>query len=107
MPYHFANCYTTEEVKARYKTLAKTLHPDKGGTKEDFQELQNQYEQILESVKRQPALPVLYKVGEVYVYSRCDVVYYGCDNHYYKFHKHKGADIWIDSLHTHLIKYKF
>ena len=33
-------------IKKRYKELAKQLHPNKGGTTEKFQELQNCYEKI-------------------------------------------------------------
>jgi hypothetical protein len=41
---YFASCSTIDEAKKVYRTLAFLLHPDKGGTKEQFQDLQNQFE---------------------------------------------------------------
>ena len=35
---------TTEEIRSSYKNLAKQHHPDKGGYKEKFQEIQTAYE---------------------------------------------------------------
>jgi DnaJ-class molecular chaperone len=35
-----------EVVNAAYKALALKLHPDKGGSAEDFQQLQKAYEQL-------------------------------------------------------------
>lgn len=37
---------TFEEVKLAYRKLALRCHPDKGGCKEDFQEINNAYEKI-------------------------------------------------------------
>lgn len=37
----------TEEVRARYRTLAKQLHPDNGGTDEDFHNLQDAAERAM------------------------------------------------------------
>lgn len=37
-----------EDVKERYRTLAKQYHPDTGGSKEDFQKLQRAAEQALQ-----------------------------------------------------------
>jgi hypothetical protein len=42
-------------IQSGYRSLAKTMHPDAGGTTEGFQELQGSYEQlkgILSEVKR-------------------------------------------------------
>jgi len=36
-----------EEIKKAYKLTAMSCHPDKGGDKEDFQELTNAYEKIM------------------------------------------------------------
>jgi len=36
-----------EEVKAQYKKMAKLLHPDAGGTQEDFEILKKAEEQAL------------------------------------------------------------
>ncbi|CAJ1389767.1 unnamed protein product [Effrenium voratum] len=39
---------TDAEIKKAYKLIAMQCHPDKGGDKEDFQELTNAYEKIME-----------------------------------------------------------
>lgn len=36
---YFKGCRNLEEIKRKYKTLAKRLHPDAGGNDEDFQGL--------------------------------------------------------------------
>lgn len=43
---------TTEEVKVAYKQKVLTEHPDKGGTKERFQAVQQAYEVLMDPVKR-------------------------------------------------------
>ncbi len=104
MQYHFYDCYTPDEVKTRYRALAKKFHPDKNGTSSQFQELQNQYEQKLSQATNEPKLPPLFHVERHYEYFGKKVTYYQRDNHYYKFHKEGGADIQIDSSHLFLIK---
>jgi hypothetical protein len=37
---------TERIIVAGYRALAKTMHPDVGGSKEQFQELQGSYEQL-------------------------------------------------------------
>merc|ERR1719421_149549 len=39
---------TDAEIKKAYRIIAMQCHPDKGGDKEDFQELNNAYEKIME-----------------------------------------------------------
>lgn len=39
---------TDTEIKKAYRVIAMQCHPDKGGDKEDFQELNNAYEKIME-----------------------------------------------------------
>jgi len=39
---------TDGEIKKAYRLIAMQCHPDKGGDKEDFQELNNAYEKIME-----------------------------------------------------------
>lgn len=39
-----------DDLKREYKKMAKKLHPDAGGTKEQFQELQRQYEKLLKDL---------------------------------------------------------
>lgn len=45
---YFYGCESIEDVKQRYKKLAKTLHPDLGGSHEQFIELKGQYDNIIE-----------------------------------------------------------
>ena len=41
---YFKKCESLDEAKKLYWSFAKKLHPDVGGTKEAFQDLQNQFE---------------------------------------------------------------
>ena len=45
-PNYFQDCSTKEQAKERYRKLLKELHPDRGGSTEEFQEMQRQYEQL-------------------------------------------------------------
>ena len=47
----FTELPTEEEVKSRYKKLSKALHPDNGGSQEEFMELTRNYEECLEGIK--------------------------------------------------------
>lgn len=38
---------TEEEIKKAFKDKAKTLHPDKGGSEEDFQEVKDAKEELI------------------------------------------------------------
>ena len=51
MTKYFVNINTIEELKKAYKELAKKLHPDLGGTKEKFQEMNNEYDLLFKSLK--------------------------------------------------------
>jgi len=42
-----------KDLKKSYKSLAKKYHPDKGGTDEEFQDLQWMYERLLDRLKIQ------------------------------------------------------
>ena len=42
---------TKRYVTGKYKKMAKIMHPDKGGTKNDFQELQNAYNRIIKYIE--------------------------------------------------------
>jgi DnaJ family protein A protein 2 len=44
---------TEEEIKQAFRNLAKTHHPDKGGNKEKFQELQEAYDTLTDPNKKQ------------------------------------------------------
>ena len=46
---YFDNITKASELKQRYKDLAKTMHPDKGGNVEEFYKMQNEYENVLKS----------------------------------------------------------
>lgn len=45
----FAGCYTASEVKARFRELARTAHPDTGGTHEGFLALTAARDRALEN----------------------------------------------------------
>ena len=104
---YFENCYTSDEIKTRYRQWAMKLHPDKGGDAADFRQLQNQYESIQKVIDRQPLLPEMFKINGNYTYLKTKVIYTGRDNHYYKFDKPGGAWILIDRDHLYLIKSDF
>ena len=42
---YFEGCNTNETIKARFKELAKALHPDNGGDAEQFKEMMQQFKQ--------------------------------------------------------------
>jgi len=48
---YFETCHTCEDVKARYKELAKKLHPDCGGDAESFKAMSAEYERAFEAFK--------------------------------------------------------
>ncbi|MBP8742679.1 MAG: J domain-containing protein [Acidaminococcaceae bacterium] len=44
---YFQNITDLEQAKQRYRTLAKELHPDKGGSAIRFQQMQEEYKTLL------------------------------------------------------------
>ncbi len=44
---YFKNITDLEQAKLRYRTLAKQLHPDKGGSIVAFQQMQQEYKALL------------------------------------------------------------
>ncbi len=44
---YFQNINDLEQAKLRYRTLAKQLHPDKGGSIVAFQQMQQEYKTLL------------------------------------------------------------
>ena len=44
---HFEGLTKEEEIKARYKELAKKFHPDLGGDTETMKEINSQYDTVL------------------------------------------------------------
>ena len=44
---------TPDEIKKAYRKMASAHHPDKGGNKEKFQEIQAAYETLSDDNKRQ------------------------------------------------------
>ena len=48
---YFRGVETIEELKKAYKELAKRLHPDLGGNKEKFQEMNNEYDLLFKELK--------------------------------------------------------
>ncbi len=47
---YFENVTTFEELKRQYKTLAFKYHPDKGGTVEDMQRINAEYDELKKHV---------------------------------------------------------
>jgi curved DNA-binding protein CbpA len=43
--------YTLEDIRAAHREKAKTLHPDRGGTRADFETLHEAYERAQEYVR--------------------------------------------------------
>lgn len=104
---YFEFCYTLDELQDKYRTICKRLHPDKGGNKEDFQHMQEEYEAAKRSIEYREAhdcLPDLFSKSANYEYLRRPVRYSGkVGGHYYKFTQDYGANILIDKNHTNLI----
>ncbi|WP_075604075.1 J domain-containing protein [Saccharicrinis aurantiacus] len=48
---YFNGITDLEQAKQRYRTLAKQLHPDKGGTTYEFQRMQAEYKELLLGIK--------------------------------------------------------
>ena len=51
MTAYFNQCKTAESLKKAYRDIVKKLHPDKGGKKEDFQNMQAEYSAAWERLK--------------------------------------------------------
>lgn len=51
MKRYFDGCHTAEELKKEYRKLAKELHPDRGGSAEEFAAMQNEFEKAWEILK--------------------------------------------------------
>jgi len=104
---YFNDCYTPDEVKQRYRQLARSLHPDKGGSKREFQQMQEEYDRVKITIRenrKRNTLPEYFTKNGDYEYHRKKVKYVGIYfNHYYKFVQDYGADILIDSNHRNLI----
>ena len=52
---YFRGVETLEELKKKYKELAKKLHPDLGGDKEEFQAMNNEYDLLFKNLKNKKA----------------------------------------------------
>lgn len=46
----FTNVETLEDLRTQYKKLAMKYHPDRGGSTEDMQQINAEYEQLLKEV---------------------------------------------------------
>ena len=47
----FKDCDCIEELKSQFRKLAMLHHPDRGGLKEDMQEINNEYSLLFEALK--------------------------------------------------------
>ena len=47
----FHECDCIEELKAQFRKLAMAHHPDRGGRKEDMQEINGEYSRLFETLK--------------------------------------------------------
>lgn len=56
MTKYFENISTLEELETKYRELAKKYHPDTGGTKTEFQELNEEYKNLRIAIQYAPAL---------------------------------------------------
>lgn len=54
---YFQNITDLEQAKQRYRTLAKELHPDKGGSVLRFQQMQEEYKTLLLELQRKQVTP--------------------------------------------------
>lgn len=104
----FHGYYTAEDIKGRYRQLAKEYHPDKpGGSKEKFQYLQKEYEEVLQRAEREVILPALYKPDGIYEYFKKKVRYRTRDTHWYWFDIIGGCNLRVDKDHIYLIKEEY
>ena len=44
---YFIGCKNAKEIENRYLQWVKTLHPDKGGNTEHFQQMQQEYNDLI------------------------------------------------------------
>lgn len=44
IPQYFADCEDKEHARSRYKSMAKEMHPDRGGNAAEFSEMKRQYD---------------------------------------------------------------
>lgn len=56
---YFQNISDLEQAKLRYRTLAKELHPDKGGSAIAFQQMQEEYKTLLLKLQNKQAISSL------------------------------------------------
>lgn len=56
---YFRNIRTAEAARERYLKLSHKLHPDHGGTDDEFRAMKQEYEELLVLLKHR-ALPVLH-----------------------------------------------
>ena len=52
MKYFINTPYTAETLKAEFRALCLTMHPDRGGNAEEFKAMQNEYEEVTNNLQR-------------------------------------------------------
>ena len=48
---YFSPPFTEDHIREQFRTLSKKLHPDKGGSEKDFQEMVEEKDQVESMVK--------------------------------------------------------
>ncbi|WP_088653481.1 J domain-containing protein [Geofilum rhodophaeum] len=49
---YFKDITNIEQAKLHYRKLAKQLHPDTGGTSQEFQKMQDEYKTTIEAIQK-------------------------------------------------------
>jgi DnaJ-class molecular chaperone len=58
---YFQNITKLEQAKLQYRTLAKQLHPDKGGSATQFNQMQQEYKTILLQLQQKQSHSIKYQ----------------------------------------------
>lgn len=103
MDFFFDGLTTADEVKQRYRELAKLMHPDVGGTNLAMQELNEQYKQVMEDLPHPPP-PDLFTKGATYQYLWRKVSYRRRTETQHIFQLESGCWLYIDTHRLDLIK---
>jgi len=62
---HFRKCKSREDAEKLYRKLAMEFHPDKGGSDEDFREMNEEYKNFVIAIDLLPEISVPAKLPKV------------------------------------------